>query len=53
VSFRDVTALAAVAYGGLSPFRAEQIGVASVRPEARAAVEAAFAMPPYFSPDPF
>jgi predicted acetyltransferase len=53
LSVRDARDLAAIAFGGLTPARAERLGMAMLRDEARTTVENALAIPPYFSPDAF
>lgn len=50
----DARALAAVAFGALSASHAERLGWARPRDaSALALADALFALPPYFSPDPF
>jgi len=50
----EATALAAVAFGGIPVAHAARLGWMAARDEASLARAAAlFAMPPYFSPDPF
>ncbi|HEY8042401.1 MAG TPA: GNAT family N-acetyltransferase [Polyangiaceae bacterium] len=50
----DARALAAVAFGALPPSQAERLGWLSARDaRALARADALFALPPYFSPDPF
>jgi sterol carrier protein len=53
LSVLDARGLAAMAYGGLAPSHAERLELANIRIQARATAEAVFAMPPYFSPDPY